>query len=245
MEVFTFLIIVALALFIGLKYKKINISRQPNEPNTDVWSPKQNQPKESQILDTVRFKYQEYDGEITERTVDIITGKTGKEFKGYCHLIKDIRYFNFNRIQGFEVTHMTTGEVTSPMAWKYKLQGTKVAEEEMIDEHSRIENEKKHIEASQSWLSLTNPAPKVEFDNKRFALAGYFSSGNRDDSEAKVEKKGGMIQKTPNGKTDYIVVNPDRGVNGSFKKAILSLLDRGIQPAIISEDHWLSSINNS
>jgi NAD-dependent DNA ligase len=86
------------------------------------------------------------------------------------------------------------------------------------------------------------PPPDVIFENKRFALGGYFNSGNIDESKEKVEKHGGIIQAIPNGKTDYIVVNIDHGVNGTYENAIKNLRERGIEPVIISEEHWLSFI---
>jgi Predicted transcriptional regulator len=205
----------------------------------------QNPPSEKRVYDTVRFKYRDANGEITDRTVDITTGKKGDIFKGYCHLRKASRTFYFNRIHDFEVIHAETGEVTTPMEWRYKLQKTKVAKEALIEERRTIESLKNKTEANNTWLSLTTPAPTVEFNNKNFALAGRFSSGNRDDCETKTENKSGVIQATPNGKTNYIVVNPSAGVNQTFEKAIKKLLERGIQPVIISEDHWLFSLENS
>jgi NAD-dependent DNA ligase len=160
-------------------------------------------------------------------------------------LRKNTRTFYFKRIHDFEVIDVATGEVSTPMEWRYKLQGTKVAKEALIEEQRIIKAKKKHVEASDTWLSLSAPAPVVEFENNRFALAGYFSSGNREDSEERVKNKGGVIQKTPNGKTNYIVINPTEGVNQSFESAINKLLERGIQPVIISEDHWLASLKSS
>ncbi len=245
MDAFTFLIVAGFVLFIILKLKKNSPTKPLDQSRHDIQRSPVKPPSEKRVYDTVRFKYRDAEGEISERTVDLTTGKKGDQFKGYCHLRKDTRTFYFKRIQGFEVIDVATGEVSTPMEWRYKLQGTKVAKEALIEEQRIIKANKKHVEASDTWLSLTVPAPTVEFENKRFALAGYFSSGNREDSEEKVGNRGGVIQKAPNGKTNYIVINPSEGVNQSFEKAIHKLLERGIQPVIISEDHWLTSLKNS
>lgn len=96
------------------------------------------EPKEKDIYGTVQFKYRDFDGNITERTVDVITGKIGDKFKGYCHLRKEIRTFYFSRIHGFELIDIETGEVTTPMEWRNKLQGTKKSKEELGNEDFRI-----------------------------------------------------------------------------------------------------------
>jgi hypothetical protein len=199
-------------------------------------------PKENDIYGTVRFKYRDFDGNITERTVDVITGKRGDKFKGYCHLREEIRTFYFSRIHGFELIDVETGEVTTPMEWRNRLQGTKRSQESLGYEELKIEHQRKTAEAIETWLRLTMPAPDVEFTNKHFALGGYFNSGNIDESKGKVEKRGGIIQLVPNSKTDYIVVNPDFGVNKTYENAIKKLQERGIEPVIISEEHWLSFV---
>jgi len=244
MDVLTFLIVAGFVLFIVLKLKDNSETKSIAQPQRNTQRRTSKLPSEKRVYDTVRFKYRDADGGISERTVDLTMGKKGDQFRGYCHLRKDTRTFYFKRIQDFEVIDVATGEVSTPMEWRYKLQGTKVAKDALIEEKRIIAASKKLEEASDSWLSLTVPAPKVEFENKRFALAGYFSSGNREDSEGKVESKGGVIQQSPNGKTDYIVINPSQGVNKTFEKAILKLIERGIQPVIISEKHWLASLKN-
>jgi hypothetical protein len=245
MDVLTFLIVAGFVLFIVLKLKDNSATKPIEQPRPDIQRSPSKPPSEKRVYDTVRFKYSDADGVISERTVDLTMGKKGDQFRGYCHLKKDTRTFYFKRIQDFEVIDVAAGEVSTPMEWRLKLQGTKVAKEALIEEQRIIKAKKKHVEASDTWLGLTAPAPVVEFENKRFALAGYFSSGNREVSEEKVENKGGVIQKSPNGKTDYIVINPSQGVNQSFEKAIHKLLERGVQPVIVSEDHWLASLENS
>lgn len=85
---------------------------------------------------TIFFKYQDGEGNITERTVDVITGKKGEMFKAYCHLRQDERSFYFSRIYDFEVIDVNSGESLTPMEWRYKLQGTKVARKELERERN-------------------------------------------------------------------------------------------------------------
>lgn len=233
------LIVLCIIVFLILKMGKSN--KAPKNKKNKATRIKR-ESKEKTILDTVRFKYRDFDDNITERTVDVMTGKRGNKFKGYCHLREETRTFYFTRICGSEVTDVVTGEVTTAMGWQHKLQGTSVSKESLEYESRIIASQKKLDEANNTWLSLTSPAPKVEFKNKRFALGGYFNSGNIDECKEKVEKKGGIIQLVPNGKTDYIVVNPDSGVNQTYEKAIRKLHERGVSPVIISEAHWLGFI---
>lgn len=202
-------------------------------------------PKNREIYSSIRFKYRDSDGNITERTVDVLSGKRGYEFKGYCHLRKDTRTFYFDRIEGDEVVDISTGEVMTPMAWRNKLQGTSVSQDALADESRRIAYKQELEEANNTWLTLTMPPPVVEFKDKRFALGGYFESGNIDASKEKVLQRGGIIQASPNGKTNYIVVNPKAGVNETYKNAIHKLREKNIQPTIISEAHWLESIETN
>jgi hypothetical protein len=91
-------------------------------------------PKSSDGLDTIKFKYKDYEGNITERVVDFHTGKRGDIFKGFCHLREENRTFYYSRIAGMEVINVNTGEVMKPMEWRYSIQGTKLAEQAMLDE---------------------------------------------------------------------------------------------------------------
>lgn len=213
-----------------------------NEANSYGYQKKTKPPKDMAIYDSVRFQYRDFNGDMTERTVDVVSGKRGEEFKGYCHFRNDIRTFYFSRIEGDEVINVATGEIMTPMAWRNKLQGTSVSREALEDESIRIEHKKSLAEANSTWLSLTMPPPIVIFENKRFALGGYFDSGNIEESKEKVTKRGGIIQTVPNGKTDYIVVNPNVGVNETYKNAIQKLHERNINPVIVSEKHFLAHL---
>ncbi|MFZ2404312.1 MAG: hypothetical protein WAW41_04190 [Methylobacter sp.] len=239
-----YLIIILAGLIYLSKWNQETKKPQLNGNKKSIFKVK-HKPKEKDIYGTVRFKYRDYDGNITDRTVDVITGKRGNKFKGYCHLRKETRSFYFSRIHGFELIDVETGEVTTPMEWRDRLQGTKRSKEALGYEEISIEHKAEVDEANRTWLSLTMPPPDVEFENKRFALGGYFNSGNIDVSKAKVEKRGGIIQLTPNGKTDFIVVNPEFGVNKTYENAIKKLRERGIEPVIICEEHWLSFIENN
>ena len=193
---------------------------------------------------TIRFKYCDFEGDITERTVDIKSGKRGNKFKGYCHLRNEIRTFYFSRIDGFEIINVETGEIMTPMEWRNKLQGTKNSEEFLEGEAFKIKRAKKTAEDNKTWLKLTTPLPTVLFEGKRFALGGYFKTGNIDECKQKITENGGIVQPQPNGKTDYIVVNTEYGVNQTYENAIHGLHARDIEPVIISEEHWVAALRD-
>ena len=199
------------------------------------------QKKEKVIYATIRFKYNDLENNITERTVDVMTGKKNNYFSGYCHLRKARRDFYFAGMRG-DVVNVTTGEALLPMEWRHQLQGTAASKKAMEKEAEHIAFENNRNEGNDTWLKLTSPAPVVEFEGKRFTLGGYFDSGNIDACKEKVTSRGGIIQAAPNGKTDFIVVNPDEGVSNHYQSCIKKLLDRNITPIIISEDHWLDSM---
>lgn len=99
----------------------------------------------SRIYDTIRFKYRGTEGALTERTVDITSGKKGHIFGGFCHLRKEERSFYFDRIIDYAVIDTTTGEVMTPMTWRYRLQGTKVAKEAMEEEREMLRRRKEKL----------------------------------------------------------------------------------------------------
>jgi len=210
--------------------------------------PEQKKLSDSKILDKVKFKYKEM-----ERIVDVYTGKRGDTFDGFCHKTGKVLTFCFKRINDYEVIQVSTGEVMTPMEWRYKLQGTKLAHKEIekekikrkrdieITEENKKSNEKLNSDMT-TWLALTEPKPIVEFDGKIFALGGYFKSGNIDESKEKVTSRGGIIKKDPSAKVDYIVVNKAYGVNATYEKTIKRLIERDKCPLIISEEYWLESM---
>ena len=87
---------------------------------------------------TIRFRYSDREGNETERTVDVVTGKRGETFRAFCHLRKEERTFFFKRITGFEVIDVDSGETLTPMEWRFRLQGTKVALSELERERETL-----------------------------------------------------------------------------------------------------------
>ena len=55
---------------------------------------------------------------------------------------------------------------------------------------------------------LDDPVPTVEFEGRKFCLTGKFVDGSkgRKDCKAHIEARGGTIQTTVSGKTDYLVI---------------------------------------
>ncbi len=95
-------------------------------------------PQSKEPYSTIRFRYRDREGNETERTVDVVTGKRGETFRAFCHLRKEERTFFFNRIVGFEVIDVVSGETLTPMEWRYRLQGTKVALSELERERETM-----------------------------------------------------------------------------------------------------------
>ena len=60
------------------------------------------------------------------------------KFTGHCHFKNDARTFYYKRIIEFEVVRVQTGEIMTPMEWRYAIQGTKVAEKAMLEEQARL-----------------------------------------------------------------------------------------------------------
>lgn len=73
------------------------------------------------VLDVVRFRYCDRNGQETERTVEVYTGKRLDYFRGHCRLRGKERMFYFSRIIGDEVVRLETGEVMSIEGWRRYL----------------------------------------------------------------------------------------------------------------------------
>lgn len=78
--------------------------------------------KRKPAIASISFLYKDAVGDITERTVDVSSGRRGQSFKGYCHLRGALREFRFDRIIGGEVIDTQTGEIMTPSEWRKKLQ---------------------------------------------------------------------------------------------------------------------------
>jgi len=97
-------------------------------------------------------------------------------------------------------------------------------------------------------LPICDPAPKVTFSNKTFCLTGTFISGKRSEASEQITMRGGCCKTNPTKKTDYLVIG-DTGstdwIHSTFGRKIekaIELQKDGHPIAIISEQHWLSSL---
>ena len=135
MDLFT-VVIVTVIFFILIKILKSD-KKDTIEEGTHQGQVHRSAKKEP--YGTIRFQYRDAEGNITKRTVDVITGKRGETFKAFCHLRQEERSFYFCRIHAFEVIDVNSGEIITPMQWRYNLQNTKVAKEELEREKEQIE----------------------------------------------------------------------------------------------------------
>jgi len=93
-------------------------------------------------------------------------------------------------------------------------------------------------------LPLCNPAPEIEFEERRFCFTGTFNYGQRKDCERAVENRGGMAGSITQ-KTDYLVIGvyaTDSWKHSSFGNKILKaaeLREAGYPVRIVSEEHWV------
>jgi DNA ligase (NAD+) len=97
------------------------------------------------------------------------------------------------------------------------------------------------------------PPPKVSFKGKSFLFTGQFAFGSRKDCQKAVVLRGGIAsdQKQVSHLIDYLVVGSEgskawsKGSYGNkIEAAILARRQHGA-PAIISEEHWVASLNES
>ena len=99
-------------------------------------------------------------------------------------------------------------------------------------------------------LPLDEPVPEVAFEGRKFCLTGNFS-GDRKDCAARIEARGGMIQTTVSGKTDYLVIGEyaspawkQSSYGGKIEKAV-GLREVGKNVKIISEKMLLKNFETA
>lgn len=98
-------------------------------------------------------------------------------------------------------------------------------------------------------LIFTEPPPAIVYSDRVFVLTGRFVFGARAKCESEITARGGRIEKNATGRTDYLVA----GVYGSEAwlhsthglkiRDALDLAARGRKIAIVSEEHWVKSLN--
>ena len=95
-----------------------------------------------------------------------------------------------------------------------------------------------------STLPLCNPAPEIEFEERRFCFTGTFNYGQRKDCERAIENRGGIAGGITQ-KTDYLVIGvyaTESWKHSSFGNKILKAAefrDAGYPVRIVSEEHWV------
>lgn len=101
--------------------------------------------------------------------------------------------------------------------------------------------------AKSTTLPLTDPAPAVVFEGKRFCCTGTFTFGKRRDCEAAIAERGGVVASLTK-KTDFMVVGAyatESWKYESFGNKILKAVEmqkKGTPIAIVSEEHWQEAL---
>jgi hypothetical protein len=101
---------------------------------------------------------------------------------------------------------------------------------------------------STDGLPYDDPAPEIEFQDRKFCATGDFAFGSRRDVCGAIEERGGLIVGAPSRTTNFLVV----GLTGSFAwkhsthgnkiMKALELKNEGHLIAIVSEEHWTAHL---
>lgn len=125
---------------------------------------------------------------------------------------------------------------------------------ELEDEMDVLRREVNKAKSSLAWVmrhgepyrpdflpDITDPAPEITFEGKRFYLGGRFEALNLDESKTLVLSLEGRLQDKPNGKADYLVVNPEQGISQRAFNEVLKVQQRGKSIPVITEVDWLEA----
>lgn len=102
--------------------------------------------------------------------------------------------------------------------------------------------------ASSTTLPLTDPPPAITYDSRFFCFTGKLYWGKRSDAEAIVMKQGGDICGVSH-KLNYLVVGElssrdwIHSTHGLKIKRAIEFAQSGLPLAIVSEQHWVSSLD--
>lgn len=102
------------------------------------------------------------------------------------------------------------------------------------------------IASMSSTLPLCNPYPDVNFEDKNFCLTGAFTIGTRAKVEELIQDLGGIAQKNPTLKTNYLVIGilgSGEWIHSSYGRKIEKAVElrdiNGKDLKIISEEHFI------
>lgn len=130
----------------------------------------------------------------------------------------------------------------------------RVDEEEITDLRELLEElvggESGMISGQQAatTLPLDKPAPKIEFRDRLFVFTGKCAFGPRKACEQVVASFGGKCHSGVTKETNYIVVGTfgsrdwQQSSHGTKILRAVEYRDRGLPVAIVSEEHWATSL---
>lgn len=103
-------------------------------------------------------------------------------------------------------------------------------------------------ESVPSRLPFTDPPPVLTFEGKTYVFTGRFVSGSLAARQRIVVRLGGRCEADVTEDTDFVVVGAfggrdwDTSPSGAKVLKALELQRRGIPVAVVSEDHWISTL---
>lgn len=95
-----------------------------------------------------------------------------------------------------------------------------------------------------SALPLDDPAPEIQFEGRAFVLTGQFAQGSRNECEAIIEDRGGIVRKNPARGVDFLIIGAIgsrdwiHSTHGRKIEKAVELRRDGILIRIVSEGHW-------
>ncbi len=105
------------------------------------------------------------------------------------------------------------------------------------------------VASMSSTLPLCNPFPEVSFEDKIFCLTGAFTIGTRAKVEELIQDLGGIAQKTPTLKTNFLIIGilgSGEWIHSSYGRKIEKAVElrdiNGKDIKIISEEHFIKYI---
>lgn len=97
-------------------------------------------------------------------------------------------------------------------------------------------------------LPLCKPAPAIAFKGRQFCLTGQFLYGTRNKCEKEIQQRGGLTQKQPSQKTNYLIIGnlgSTDWMHTAFGRKIedaIELKGKGFPISIVSEEHWVKHL---
>lgn len=96
---------------------------------------------------------------------------------------------------------------------------------------------------------FTEPAPAISYSGSEFVITGNFAYGTRNQVIKAIEERGGVANERPRQNTRYVIVGSfvsEGWAHGNYGRKVEAAMDlkaSGYDIAIVSEEHWRSSLH--